>query len=769
VSRYASSAASVVLGAALAAVACGAKGGQELQSLTWTLIPVVLVGAVVIALAIARGRGGKLHGSATLLAFAALTVLTGLSLLWSIAPELSWIETNRTFAYLVAFAAAVAAVRLTPDGWAVVLRGILIAAGAVVVFALLSRVFPGSLTANEIYARLGQPYGYWNALGTTAALAVPPALWLGSRRSGHLPFNALAYPLISLITVALFLSYTRGALLAAGIAAVVWIAFVPLRLRSVTVLAVSLAGAAPVVAWALTKDAFTKNQVPLAVRQSVAGDFGVLLIAMCVVVLAVGLALGFRVTRRAPHAKARLRYGVAAGIVACAIPAGLFIAVATSHKGITKSVEAGVEQLTSASGKTPGGPSRLTTASSSRARYWREAEHVFSDHPVIGAGAGTFGVARLRYRNNVLVSRHAHGYVMQTLADLGLLGAALNLALLVAWLWAAARTIGLRRGQPFSAERVGLIALALAAIVFGLQSAIDWTWFVPGPAIMALVAAGYVAGRGPVTRRLADAVAAAHDPDAAPVPAAAPAAAPVAVGAAAGSGKPPPPPPGTARPFGGPAAEQPTSILPPTGGDGNGGPPHAGGASGRPSNARIAMAAAVVIAAAIGAWATWQPQRSDAASDRALDLAADGKYPAARAKANDAHRYNPLSPKPLLALATIDASSGHPLAAQARLQQAVRRFPADPQVWLRLADFQLNGLNHPADALKTVRGVLYLDPNNKAAQSLYFNANNKLHPPPVVTPAPAPAPAPGAAPAPTPTPTTPAPAPPSKAPAPPGD
>ncbi|MFL5886091.1 MAG: hypothetical protein ACJ77M_13560, partial [Thermoleophilaceae bacterium] len=399
-SRYASSAASAVLGAALAAVAFGAKGGQELQPLTWTLIPLVIVGALVVAVAVLWSPAGRrISGGVTLIAFVALAVLTGLSLLWSIVPDLSWIEANRTFAYLVAFAAAVAAVRLAPDGWAAVLRGILIAAAAVVIYALLTRVFPGDFTTNEIYARLGQPYGYWNALGTTAALAVPPALWLGSRRSGHLPFNALAYPLLSLIVVTLFLSYSRGALLAAGIAAIAWIAFVPLRLRSVTVLAVSLAGAAPVVIWALTKDAFTKNQVPLSVRQSVAGDFGVLLIAMCIVVLAVGLSLGFRVTRRAPRAGLRLRYGIAAGVVACAIPAGLFIAVATSHKGITKSVEAAAEQLTSASGKTPGGPARLTTASSSRGRYWREAEDVFKDHVAAGTGAGTFGTARLHYRN----------------------------------------------------------------------------------------------------------------------------------------------------------------------------------------------------------------------------------------------------------------------------------------------------------------------------------------------------------------------------------
>src|SRR5205814_8340498 len=116
--------------------------------------------------------------------------------------------------------------------------------------------------------------------------------------------------------------------------------------------------------------------------------------------------------------------------------------------------------------------------------------------------------------------------------------------------------------------------------------------------------------------------------------------------------------------------------------------------------------------------------------DRARDLSRGSEFADARKKANDAHSYNPLSPKPYLALATIDAASGHPLAAQAQLEQAVRRFPADPQVWLRLADFQLNGLGHAGDALRTVRGVLYLDPNNKAAQTIYFEASNKANPPP---------------------------------------
>jgi cytochrome c-type biogenesis protein CcmH/NrfG len=37
-------------------------------------------------------------------------------------------------------------------------------------------------------------------------------------------------------------------------------------------------------------------------------------------------------------------------------------------------------------------------------------------------------------------------------------------------------------------------------ITFGAQSAVDWTWFVPGVAVPALICAGWLAGRGPLER-----------------------------------------------------------------------------------------------------------------------------------------------------------------------------------------------------------------------------------------------------------------------------
>jgi cytochrome c-type biogenesis protein CcmH/NrfG len=56
-----------------------------------------------------------------------------------------------------------------------------------------------------------------------------------------------------------------------------------------------------------------------------------------------------------------------------------------------------------------------------------------------------------------------------------------------------------------TAERIGLLTLLCVVVAFGVHSAIDWTWFVPGVTAPALLCAGWLAGRGrpdaPVGRR----------------------------------------------------------------------------------------------------------------------------------------------------------------------------------------------------------------------------------------------------------------------------
>ena len=146
----------------------------------------------------------------------------------------------------------------------------------------------------------------------------------------------------------------------------------------------------------------------------------------------------------------------------------------------------------------------MTQLGSSRPLYWSEGITVGEHALFKGVGALGYAVARTRYTTKPEVTGHAHSYVIQTFADLGLIGLAANLALLIAWGRSAAAAIatGTLRSARAPAEterdgeRTGLVALLLVVVAFGLSSALDWTWYFPGVTVPALLAAGWLAGRG---------------------------------------------------------------------------------------------------------------------------------------------------------------------------------------------------------------------------------------------------------------------------------
>jgi len=139
-SRVASAAASAGLGAAFAAVAFVAEGGQVLGSATAVEIALILGCGLVAVAAIIWGRAGSLSGALTLALFGVLAAVTALSVTWSIQPDASWIEANRTLAYLAVFAAAIGAARLAPNGWLVLLRGLVLAIAVITFYAQASRI-----------------------------------------------------------------------------------------------------------------------------------------------------------------------------------------------------------------------------------------------------------------------------------------------------------------------------------------------------------------------------------------------------------------------------------------------------------------------------------------------------------------------------------------------------------------------------------------------------------------------------------------------------
>lgn len=683
----------LAVGLALAAIGLRGGGGLQLGPTTAVEMSLLIAAGLTAAFGLlVANPGRKAYGAVPFALFGLLAAVTGLSILWAIQPSDAWLETNRTLTYLAVFGAAIVLARLTSAWWPALIGAIVLYAAIVCGWALLTKVFAGELSPDEVYARLRAPYEYWNAVGLTAALAVPACLWLGARRHGHAAYSALAYPVLALLILTMLLAYSRGSLLAAVLGAAVWFALVPLRLRGAAVMAVSTLGAVVVAAWAFSQDALTEDRVPVELRDAAGQELGIALVAMLLVLLAAGLAIGFASAHRAPGPGTRRTAGAALLVVLALMPIAFLGTLALSDRGLGGSISEGWNSLTDPDASTPpNDPGRLTAVGSVRARYWNESIKIFKSHKAEGVGAGGYATARPRFRQDDLDVRHSHGYVVQTAADLGLLGLLASLAFFVAFLLGALRACGVhlvRARRPKlelaspTPERMGLLTLLAVVVVFGVHSFVDWTWFVPGTALPAMLAAGWLAGRGPS--------------DVEPV-------------------------------------AEPRSLRVRL-------------REGLRSRTRALAAAAVLIAALCAAWAAWQPYRSVQAGNEALaaleDRQRDPKaLDRARELAGTARDRNPLSVEPLFEIAVIETVAGRKPEARRALEEAVRLQPANPAVWLRLADFALHQEGNAPAALGLLGPALYLDPRSQDGAALYLEASRggtAAAPPPGALPTPAP-------------------------------
>jgi tetratricopeptide (TPR) repeat protein len=130
----------------------------------------------------------------------------------------------------------------------------------------------------------------------------------------------------------------------------------------------------------------------------------------------------------------------------------------------------------------------------------------------------------------------------------------------------------------------------------------------------------------------------------------------------------------------------------------------------------VGIAAAAVIAALLAAWAQWQPQRSADASQEALALSAHDPL-AARAAAQNAVDYDPVSAEALFTLSTIQQHAGQAALARATLVRAVHLQPSNPQTWKALGEYDLQTGN-PTAALNELRATVYLNPEAVAPLSV---------------------------------------------------
>lgn len=487
---------------------------------------------------------------------------------------------------------------------------------------------------------------------------MPLWLYYATRRHGRPVLDILAAPALTILFVTVMLAYSRGALVAGLIGIGVWILLAPARLKSVAVLVVPLVGAAVVILWAFGQASLTTDEVDLLVRETAGHRFGVVLGAVLLLVTLASFLLQFLLATRAPEASVRRRIGAVLLAGALLVPVAGLAALSQSEQGLGGTVSSGWKKLVdpeenSRAGSAPANsPNRLTQAGNARSLYWRDAFRVWEARPVVGAGANGYRVARLKERTDNGDVAHAHGFVVQTLADLGLVGILSIVLLLAAWGRSAARTLG-GRGAPWPHERLGAVALFAAVLIYGVHSFLDWTWSFPAATLPALIAAGWLAGRGSIT-----------------------------------SPRPLPEPPS-------PAVQQ--GWV---------------GAVGR-WTPRVQLTAFAVLAV----WSIWQPYRSFEASQKAIVAVSEGRVEEAIELATAAVDENPVSLDASSAKATALAAGGSIDEARAALEESISRQPENPAAWVQLLNFELGPAADAERAAAAYKAARYLDPRSAGLQA----------------------------------------------------
>jgi hypothetical protein len=430
--------------------------------------------ALVVRRPVPRGRAAWI----ALAGLALLTVVTALSERWAPLADPAWATAERDALYLAAL--AVATLLLAGDRRIARAAEPVLALGALVVigYGLLGRLLPDlvhvvpSVSAG---GRLDKPLTYWNAMGALAAIGVVlcariagdvtrPA-WLRSAAA------AGAVPLVA----GLYLTFSRGGLAACAAGLVVLLALAPTysQLRAIAI--VLEAGAVGAGATAASP----------AVRH-LGGSHPALQGAVVLVVLLAAMALAAALQRWATRVEAegRTRLGTLPlprrhGWVAAALVAAML--------AVPVAVAANSDTPSSSDPRFGSDASRLASADSPRYEYWRVALRAFADHPVKGVGAGGFAVEWLRERKEARPAHDAHSLPIETLAELGLLGAA-ALALVAGGVAAAGRRV--QRADPVLAA-----GPAAALVAYAFHASIDWDWEMPALSLVAVALAGLLLAR----------------------------------------------------------------------------------------------------------------------------------------------------------------------------------------------------------------------------------------------------------------------------------
>jgi O-antigen ligase len=412
------------------------------------------------------------------------------SALWSHATANTLDEFTTTLLYVLALT-LFGSLRYTRERANWLVRALFAGLAAVCLIGLVSRVLPHTWpTATSFFAdRLNYPLTYWNAEGMLAAIVLILGFHLTADRAEHWSVRVAAATVLPGVAATLLLTFSRGAI---GVALIGLLAYC--LLARFSTLPTALLAIVPSIAialhaaWDATALATTHPTSAAAVAQ---GHHVAHVVLACMVgagLLRAVLLLADRrvaelaLVRTPPRRALRVGVGASAGVVVLAVAlaagAGGFV-----HREYDKFVDGTNEKHPSQTRE------RLTDpANDGRLPLWRAAIDIYDTQKLRGAGAGTYQQYFPRYRTESGYVVDAHSLYLQSLAELGLIG----LALIVVVVLGILVGLGARIRGPDRALYAALFAVSLA---WAVHQGFDWDWQMPAVTLSVFMLAGLALAR----------------------------------------------------------------------------------------------------------------------------------------------------------------------------------------------------------------------------------------------------------------------------------
>jgi hypothetical protein len=410
----------------------------------WVWAGALAAWASAVAIVTTANPGALRRGWPWAAAAVGLLLWTTLSASWSAQAAQSLLDARRTLVYAASLVALLLLVR--PSGSRLLVPATHAAITVVLLYALARYLF-GPRRAIEFEGHLlNRPLGYANAVGILAAIGIVLAVGIAA---GHAPLvvRAAAAATVPLLAVTLLLSGSTASWLALAVGTAVSAVVSPATPR----LLIAAVAVGPFAALAVGLGRYSRLADAASAPRLSGPALGVAVLG-CAALAALALAyLRFPGTSEAGRRNRRV-------LLAAVLVAAVGGAVAIGRAGATEP----------------------------RASYFAVAWHdEVTAHPVLGTGAGTFGLYWARSGKQAVLggALDAHSLYLETLAELGPVGLLLVGAMLLAPLHGSLR----RRRAPYVPGAIGAYA------AFLVHAGLDWDWEMPAVVVAGLCCAAAVA------------------------------------------------------------------------------------------------------------------------------------------------------------------------------------------------------------------------------------------------------------------------------------